>query len=164
MPTLNRSHRASRQISPADLTPEDIVVAFVIERFRQLPRESFGDIVSLIKTLTSPDTPIEDQHEIFETIREILFPELVGEVHIGRAGSIEETQDKLHKRADHIGKTIKRKREEKNLTQAELGQRAGLPQSHICRLEAGMHSPSLRTLEKIASALSVTIGDLDPSN
>jgi DNA-binding XRE family transcriptional regulator len=162
MATLNRAQ--PRPVSPAEFRHEDIMVAFLIERFRRLPKESFSDIVSLAQAITNPETPIEEQYEIFETIREILFPELVGDIRMGRAGSVEQTSDRLQRRMDHVGSMIKKKREEKNLTQTELAKLSGLPQSHICRLEAGVHSPSMKTLEKIARALGIAVGDLDPSN
>jgi DNA-binding XRE family transcriptional regulator len=163
MPTLDKPNFASRQISPADLRPEDVMVAFFIERFRQLPSESLGDIIDLVKEITSPGTSPDDRIEIYETIREILFPDLVGEIRLGRAGAVEQSPNRVQCRTKHIGSTIKRKREANNLTQVELAKLSGLPQSHICRLEAGVHSPSFKTLEKIARALGVTVGDLDPS-
>jgi len=129
-----------------------------------MPKESFRDIVSLAETITNPDTPVEEQCEVFETIREMLFPEVVGDIRIGHVGSVEQTPDGLQRRVDHVGSRIKKKRKEKKLTQVELAKRSGLPQSHICRLEAGVHSPSMKTLEKIARALGVAVGDLDPSN
>jgi len=49
------------------------------------------------------------------------------------------------------------------MTQQQLAEKAGLPQSHISRLEAGMHSPSHKTLEKIAAAMEIAMGDLDPA-
>lgn len=164
MATLNKTESISRPVSPAEFRHEDIMVAFLIERFRQMPKESFRDVVSLVATITNPDTPVEEQYEIFETIREILFPEVVGDVRVGHAGSVEQTPDGLQRRMDHVGSRIKKAREEKNLTQVELAKLSGLPQSHICRLEAGVHSPSMKTQEKIARALGVAVGDLDPSN
>jgi DNA-binding XRE family transcriptional regulator len=163
MPTLSKKCNELRRISPADFTHEDMMVAFLVERFKQLPKDSFGDIVSLVQTFTKPGTLAEERHEIFETIREILFPELIGDVYMGRAGSVDEMPDKIQRRAGHVGSVIKKKREEKDLTQVDLAKLTGLPQSHICRLEKGTHSPSFKTLEKIANALGVAVGDLDPS-
>jgi transcriptional regulator with XRE-family HTH domain len=48
-------------------------------------------------------------------------------------------------------------------TQEQLAAESGLPQSHISRLEAGKHSPSRATLEKIAKALGVDVAVFDPS-
>lgn len=39
------------------------------------------------------------------------------------------------------------------MTQAELAERASLPQSNISRLESGPINPTVRTLEKVAAGL-----------
>jgi len=163
MPAMRDGSSVARPVSAADFTPENIAVAFLIERFKELPRDSFADVVSLVEAYMNPDTPVEEHCEIFETIREILFPQLVGDICVGAAGSIEHTPEKLQRRSDHIGQTIKTTRQQKGLTQTQLAKKSGLPQPHISRLEAGEHSPSFKTLEKIAQALGVTVGDLDPS-
>ena len=147
-----------------DLRPEDLAVAFLLKRFKEMSKESFTDIVSLMEAMLNPDTTPEEQLEIFETAREILFPELVGQVHMGRAGSIKQTPEKLQKRIDHVGRRIAKIRKDKKLTQQQLAKRSGLPQSHISRLEGGVHSPALKSLQKIARALEVDVGDLDPSH
>ena len=57
----------------------------------------------------------------------------------------------------HVIKTL---REEKNLTQEELAQKAGLTRGYISRLEAGDYtegSPSINTLQKIAEGLSIPL-------
>jgi len=164
MPTTERREVKLPPSGTVDFTPEHIAVAFLVKRFQELPEESLRDIASLIETVTNPNTPAEEKHEVFETIREILFPELVGGICWGRAGSIEESSEKLERHTDHVSKTIKEMRLEKKLTQAQLAVKSGLPQAHISRLEAGVHSPSFKTIEKIAKALDVTVGDIDPSN
>jgi len=57
---------------------------------------------------------------------------------------------------------IKSLRAAAGLSQAELAERSGLPQSHISRLESGKHSPTRLTLEKLASALDRPLNELDP--
>jgi transcriptional regulator with XRE-family HTH domain len=42
----------------------------------------------------------------------------------------------------------------------ELGRRATIAPATIMRLEHGQHSPTMDTLERLAAALSVSIGDL----
>jgi HTH-type transcriptional regulator/antitoxin HipB len=44
-----------------------------------------------------------------------------------------------------------------NISQAELGRLAGIPQSEISRLESMSHLPSLRTLDKIAGAVGAAV-------
>ena len=160
----NRAREAICHVSQVDLTPEHIAVAFLLQRFNQLTKESFGDIVSLMEAWTNPNTPADDLPGIFETIRQILFPELIGEIRQIPGDTTEQLPERLRCRAEYIAKAIKKKRDEKEWTQTQLADKSGLQQSHISRLEAGVHSPSWKTLEKIAKALGVEVGDLDPSN
>ncbi|MGH7103377.1 MAG: helix-turn-helix domain-containing protein [Acetobacteraceae bacterium] len=51
-------------------------------------------------------------------------------------------------------------RKQKNLSQTERGQRAGLHDSHIGRCERGASRPSGDTLKRLAEALEVTSDDL----
>lgn len=48
-------------------------------------------------------------------------------------------------------------RERRNLTQAELGRRAGLRSASVSHFETGQRVPSLETLVKLADALAVTV-------
>lgn len=63
---------------------------------------------------------------------------------------------------DFVSIQVKKEREKKGWTQERLADEAGLTQSHISRIEKGVHSPSRKTLVKIAKALGVSLGDLDP--
>lgn len=53
-------------------------------------------------------------------------------------------------------------RKEKKLTQKQLGELCGLPQSAIARIEKGENSPSIATVTKVLSALGkrLYIGDI----
>lgn len=64
--------------------------------------------------------------------------------------------------AEHVGRKIQELRKAAGLTQVQLAERAGLPQSHISRLENAEHSATNLTLEKLAGALGVSVGDIDP--
>lgn len=48
---------------------------------------------------------------------------------------------------------LKYVRQEKRLTQAELGRKLGLPQSHISRIEQGLTDPRLSTITDMARLL-----------
>lgn len=69
---------------------------------------------------------------------------------------------KLRAWTDHVAAKIKKLREEKGWTQQKLAEEASLMQSHVCRIEKGVHSPSWKTLDRIAKALNVSVGDIDP--
>lgn len=50
---------------------------------------------------------------------------------------------------------VLRYRTEHELTQTAFGRLVGMPQSHVARLEAGEHQPSLATLVRLSGALGV---------
>lgn len=51
-------------------------------------------------------------------------------------------------------------REDRGWTQAELAARAGLCRQAVWRLESGSRRPGLTTLQQLAEALAVSVGDL----
>jgi transcriptional regulator with XRE-family HTH domain len=53
-----------------------------------------------------------------------------------------------------------RLRKQLQLTQAELGKRAGLSQPKIAKIERGDANPELRTLGRLAGALGISVGEL----
>jgi transcriptional regulator with XRE-family HTH domain len=59
-----------------------------------------------------------------------------------------------------IGPELKRLRERTGLSVRALAEQAGFSASFISQLENGVVSPSIASLEKIASMLGVTLGDL----
>ncbi len=59
-----------------------------------------------------------------------------------------------------IGRTIKRWRQDRGLTQRALAERAGLHHVHIGRLERGEGNPTLVTLQTLAKVLRQPLGDL----
>lgn len=56
-----------------------------------------------------------------------------------------------------IVQKIIEQRIKKGLTQAKLARRAGTQQSAIARLESGTYNPSLKFLEKVATALDTQL-------
>lgn len=58
---------------------------------------------------------------------------------------------------EHLGNTIKTAREERNLTQKELGKAIGTTQSAIARMERGEQNMSTEMLSKISTALNKEI-------
>jgi len=66
--------------------------------------------------------------------------------------------------ATMLGQNIQASRQAANLTQLALAHKIGYKGddagSYICRVEAGLQEPRLRTLARIAAALGVTIDRL----
>lgn len=134
-------------------------VAAVVARMVQLDEADQHDLFTCVKDLATIKTPA-DAEDTMKTILEILEPR--------QKPTLLSTEqlDKDHPRQNYeswlqwISQKLKSLREESGLTQAELALRAGLPQSHISRLESGRHSPSMKTLEKLAAALDVEVNTL----
>ncbi|GLI17727.1 transcriptional regulator [Moorella thermoacetica] len=59
-----------------------------------------------------------------------------------------------------MGCILKQIRASKNLSQYQLSKKSGVAQSYIHDIESGAKSPTLRTLEKLAAALEVPLGEL----
>lgn len=145
----------------SEITPEVLIVSYVIHRFAKLSKESLSALMDLVPELRDCDSA-ETYREIADTMREILFPnEMIG--NLQKQESRPPLTERLQKRSEWIGKIIKALREEKDWTQDKLAEESELPQSHISRLEKGKHSPSRRTLERIAKALGVDLRELDPA-
>ena len=51
---------------------------------------------------------------------------------------------------------LRQLRRQKNLSQAQLGERAGVHYTHISKYERGVSSPSLETIRGLADALGVS--------
>lgn len=62
----------------------------------------------------------------------------------------------------HVGREIRRVREERGLNQTQLAASVGTGPAAISRIENGRQSPNIETLEKIAQALEMEMSDLFP--
>lgn len=136
-----------------------MAIAVLVERIRALPKEDKNDLFELSKALFEAQTK-EEEVSAANAMREILEQ---APINITSLDTKDETGQGLKKWLDYVGDRIKKARENAELTQTELSMRAGLPQSHISRLENGQHSPSHITLEKIAKALDISVSQLDPT-
>ena len=136
-----------------------MAIAVLVERIRGLPKEDKDDLFELSRTLFDAKSDEELQYaaaafqEILDQKNAKVFP---FEIH-------DET-DNLDGWLSFVSNRIKKAREEAGLTQEALEKQTGLPQSHISRLENGVHSPSSATLKKIASATGKPLNYFDPSN
>ena len=60
-----------------------------------------------------------------------------------------------------LAENIKRYRMERDLSQEQLAQKAGITYSTLAKLESGANqNPTVRTLQQVAGALGVTLDDL----
>jgi transcriptional regulator with XRE-family HTH domain len=59
-----------------------------------------------------------------------------------------------------IGKSVRRLRIKRFMSQAELSKAAGVSPAHLGRIERNEHDPHLSTIKKIAEALGVNPSEL----
>lgn len=146
--------------TPAHVKLEAALVAVLIEKIASLPAEERDDLMAVVMDLKECKTP-DDYRDVEQTINEILYPAQVGGLQDAPSATASET---LVKRKEYIAGIIKKLRGEAGWTQDQLAERSGLPQSHISRLEKAQHSPSFKTLEKLAAAFEIEVGQIDPSH
>ena len=59
-----------------------------------------------------------------------------------------------------LGQRIKEFRDRKKLTQDKLAEMVGIDPKHLSRIENGRNYPSMETLEKLVTNLSITFEDI----
>ena len=76
---------------------------------------------------------------------------------IGKIGTAERDLFEYELQMDLIGKAIKQTRQERNLTQEELGKLIGVQKAQISRLENNASNVTMDTLMKVFSALKAKV-------
>lgn len=149
----------NKMIEKKQFSSLEMAIAVLMERIQSLPKQDREELYELSKAVFSMDDDDEREsaaramQEILEqspiTVRAVDLPDQPGE--------------ELDKWIAYISSRIRELRKKAGMTQTQLAEKAGIPQSHVSRLENGEHSPSFTTLEKIAMALNVPVSKLDPS-
>ena len=150
---------ADRNDMESGLNPQQRALLDRLLRLRPTQQKRILQLVELYRN--SVDT--QESEEIGAALAEILFrnPPSV------TASKIEDERSDdggaaLTQHRQYVGRQIKKRRHQLKVSQEELAQKAGLPQSHISRLETGKHAPTYLTIEKVAKALRVKPSQLDP--
>lgn len=76
---------------------------------------------------------------------------------IGKVGSTERDLFEYELQLDLIGKAIKQTRQERNLTQEELGKLIGVQKAQISRLENNAGNVTMDTLLRVFTALKAKV-------
>ncbi|MDR0680813.1 MAG: helix-turn-helix domain-containing protein [Dysgonamonadaceae bacterium] len=76
---------------------------------------------------------------------------------IGKIGTPERDLFEYELQMDLIGKTIKQTRQERNLTQEELGKLIGVQKAQISRLENNASNVTMDTLLRVFTALKAKV-------
>lgn len=129
------------------------IVALTADDWRQVE-----NLAVLLKDAT--DT---EKTEIIEAICEVVFPEeTIGGVIDPIKTASADARSRTSAYRANVGEQIKIYRQQQKMTQQQLARKAGIPQSHVSRLESGRHTPAEATIRKIAKALKTKPSQLDP--
>jgi len=77
--------------------------------------------------------------------------------YVGPVGTKERDEYEYELRMDVLGRMIKTARQERNLTQEQLGQLVGVQKSQISKLESSTNSATIDTILKVFKALKADI-------
>ena len=77
--------------------------------------------------------------------------------YIGKKGTKNRDEYEYELRMDILGRMIKNARQERNLTQEQLGQLVGVQKSQISKLEGTTNNASIGTILKVFNALKAEI-------
>src|SRR6186713_1763588 len=77
--------------------------------------------------------------------------------YIGKVGSKGREQYEYELSMDVLGRMIKTARQERNLTQEQLGELVGVQKAQISKLESSANSASIDTISKVFKALKADI-------
>jgi DNA-binding XRE family transcriptional regulator len=126
---------------------------------RRLSSADFDEFIELVRRLRKADDQ-EEYDSWLRAIGELLEQQPVGAEPFPLAD--EPMPPGLKRWAEHVGRSIRKLRKRAGMTQTDLARAAGLTQSHVSRLENAEHSGTHLTLTKIAKALGVEVGEIDP--
>ena len=77
--------------------------------------------------------------------------------HIGEIGTEKRDNFENELRIDLLGNAIKQARQEKNLTQEQLGELVGVQKAQISKIENSVKNARFETIMKIFNALGATV-------
>ena len=91
-----------------------------------------------------------------DKLRQVSLDEMIDK-HIGEIGTEKRDAFEEELRLDILGLTIKRIREEKHLTQAQLGELVGVKKAQISKIENNLTDARFETILKVFRALDAKI-------
>jgi DNA-binding XRE family transcriptional regulator len=145
---------------PEAVKPAILALSVLANRISGLPPRDRDDLFSLFQAWRDTKDP-EELQGIRAAMEEILAqaPISVRPLALEEARKVPERNRAW---AKHVGSKIRDMRERMGLNQSELAEKARLTQSHVSRLENAEHTATSFTLRKIADALGVSVGEIDP--
>ncbi|TAF77991.1 MAG: XRE family transcriptional regulator [Sphingobacteriales bacterium] len=77
--------------------------------------------------------------------------------HVGKRGTVKREMFENELRLDLLGQTIKQVRQERNLTQEQLGELVGVQKAQISKIENSIKNARFETIMKVFDALGAKV-------
>ncbi|HAH47939.1 helix-turn-helix transcriptional regulator [Gimesia sp.] len=146
-----------------EIRPDIESLTLELKKLPETKAIRIAELWNLHRDSTDPD----EQNEIIDALVEIVYSIFCkcDWVSSQELDSIvdPETARRVESYRKKVGVRIKAARKIRNWTQQELANAAKMPQSHVSRLEQGKHAATDITIQKLADALGIPAGELDPS-
>ena len=157
---LTKEYSEAYEGLPDEVKPAIMALSVLIARIGSLPKADRDDMFELVLAWRDAKSS-GDRQSIRRAMEEILaqIPVTAKPMPLAEPKPMSKSSEAW---ASHVGGKIKVLREAANLNQSELARMAGLTQPHVSRLENAEYTATHKTLVKIATALGVEIGELDP--
>lgn len=149
---------ANEEVSTITLTSEQEMILNFWLKMEPQKRKILWPVFT---AYDNADTDWERQM-IVGTLKECLFRPLQ-ELWVDGIGEPDRRNPQgLTKHRAYVGQQIRELRERQHMSQQELAEKAGIPQSHVSRLENGKHTATYLTVKRIAQALNTRPSVIDP--
>jgi ribosome-binding protein aMBF1 (putative translation factor) len=138
-----------------------LAIGVLADRIRTLSREDLKDLADLGQAICTADND-EELHAALAGVHEILGQQ---NHQLAVRSLPEDDQMPIETRRwiEQVAGKIREHRRAAGMSQEQLAAASGLPQSHISRLENEKHSPSNKSLERIAAALNLPLSVFAPT-
>ncbi len=152
--TLQKSMNAL----PAQAREMMLAFSILMDRIGSLSKADRSDLFELL-TEWGKETDADERANVQDAMLEIIASEPVTAMPLDLGNSASPPTEF----AKFFGRKVKQLREKAGLSQKQLAETIGIPQSYVSRIENGEHAPTFKTRTKFAEALGVDTRDLDPS-
>lgn len=163
MPTKEPMARNERDDARLPETLAAVAIELLAMRIGRLSPDDCVDFAELIDEIRRQDITDEERDEAVGAMQELLTRAHRPTPQLHRVPQDSHRPAELERWASHVGNAVKALRQEQKLTQAQLAAAAGLPQSHLSRIETAKLSPSSHTIDRLAKALGVEPARIDPA-
>jgi hypothetical protein len=137
----------------------DPAVRSVIDRLKTFSPEDRSEFLELLLQVQEMDDP-EEYESLVRAIEEIW--EQAPVVAEPFSADTQPVSERLKKWTTHVAVRIRELREKAEMSVAALAEAADLPPDYVSLIEEAQESASNLALSKIASALHVDVGAIDP--